>query len=176
MAKTGTYTKIATTTLTSSALSVTFGTGSPLSGNIPSTYTDLVLVVHARPANNGENINLQFNGDTGTNYSITQLVGNGSAAVATSGRLSNYNYMRTTDNLPNTVSYSPIIANIQDYNNSTTYKTVLSRGSGSVWVTAIAGVWRSTAAITSIKVICSDGTVNMLTGSTFTLYGIEAYK
>jgi hypothetical protein len=62
-----------------------------------------------------------------------------------------------------------------NYSNSTTNKTVLSRGgNAATWVTTNVGLWRNTAAITSIKVFASDGTSNMNSGSTFSLYGILA--
>ena len=162
---TNTYVPIAITTLTSATPSVTFSS--------LGSYTDLVLVMAVQPTNNGENINLQFNADTGTNYSDTQL--NGTGTTATSSRRSTYNYLRTTDNLPNATSFSTVIVNIQNYSNSTTYKTVLSRGGNAAnWVTTNVGLWRNTAAITSIKIFASDGTSNMNSGSTFTLYGILA--
>ena len=128
---TNTYIPIATTTLTTATPSVTFSS--------LGSYTDLVLVMAVQPANTGENINLQFNNDTGTNYSDTQL--NGTGTTATSSRRSAYNYLRTTDNLPNTTSFSTVIVNIQNYSNSTTHKTVLSRGGNAdTWVTTNVGL------------------------------------
>jgi hypothetical protein len=162
---TNTYVPIATTTLGSATASVTYSS--------LGSYTDLVLVMAVQPTNNGENINLQFNSDTGTNYSDTQLTGTGT--TATSSRRTTYNYLRTTDNLPNSTSFSTVIVNIMNYSNSTTNKTVLSRGgNAATWVTTNVGLWRNTAAITSIKVFASDGTSNMNSGSTFSLYGILA--
>ena len=72
-----TYDKIATYTLPSATSSYTFT-------SIPSTYTDLVLVVSARMTGGGgaSAIQLQFNGDTGSNYSITTLNGDGSSATS----------------------------------------------------------------------------------------------
>jgi hypothetical protein len=60
-----------------------------------------------------------------------------------------------------------------NYSNATTYKTMLSRANnGAAGVDAIANLWRSTAAISSITVKITGG--NMKAGSTFTLYGIAA--
>ena len=165
MAAGSTYTPIATTTLSSATASITFSS--------LGSYTDLVLVMAVQPTNNGENINLQFNTDTGSNYSDTQLTGTG--ASATSSRRSSTTYLRTTDNLPNTTSFSTVIVNIMNYSNSTTYKTVISRGgNAATWVTTNVGLWRNTSAITSVKVFASDASSNMNSGSTFTLYGIAA--
>jgi hypothetical protein len=60
-----------------------------------------------------------------------------------------------------------------NYSNSTTYKTILSRGN--VTGTGIdlnVSLWRSTAAITNITVTSFTSTYTA--GSTFTLYGIKA--
>jgi hypothetical protein len=65
--------------------------------------------------------------------------------------------------------------NVMNYANSTTYKTTLSRAdAANEELTAIVGLWRSTAAITSIKV-AADAGINFSTGSTFTLYGIKSF-
>jgi hypothetical protein len=77
-----TYEAIATQTLGSAAASVTFS-------SIPGTYTDLVLVVAGTLTTGTENIVMQFNGDTGSNYSVTSLLGDGS--TASSFRSSNIN-------------------------------------------------------------------------------------
>jgi hypothetical protein len=60
-----------------------------------------------------------------------------------------------------------------NYANTTTYKTVLSRANNSAAGTeAIVGLWRSSAAITSMTVLSETG--NIAIGSTFSLYGILA--
>ena len=85
-----TYEPIATTTLGTSASSVTFST-------IPGTYTDLVLVVAGTSAATNGN-EMQFNGDTGNNYSFTLLYGTGSAAV--SSRNSNISLLMLGAQIP----------------------------------------------------------------------------
>jgi hypothetical protein len=70
-----TYTPIATTTLGSAATSYTFT-------SIPTTYTDLILIVNAKNASTGSYPKMQVgNGsvDTGNNYSRTYLTGNAQA-------------------------------------------------------------------------------------------------
>jgi hypothetical protein len=162
MAAGSTYTPIATTTLGSAAASYTFS-------SIPSTYTDLVIVVQgAQSGGSGDFIGLQYNGDTGTNYSNTYMLGNGSAA--SSGRASTYTNARFG------AFYSDqdtAIVNIQNYSNITTYKTALGRSNSAGNNTiAMVNLWRSTAAITSVKVLIEAN--NFASGSTFTLYGIAA--
>jgi hypothetical protein len=166
MAAGSTYTPISTQTLGSATASVTFS-------SIPSTYTDLMLVSSITNSSAGSNYSLsfRFNGDTGSNYSNTYLYGNGSSA--TSGRESG-----TFINIGNTTftsgTFSPMTISIQNYANTTTYKTIIGRGNNvGAYVMAAVGLWRSTTAITSIT-IAPEFTVNWNAGSTFTLYGIQA--
>ena len=140
-----TYEPLATTTLGSNQTSVTF--------NSFSGYTDLVLVANVKATNGttGRWFKVVLNSDTGSNYSITYIQGNGSSA--TSGRYSNRSdgcFMGLT----NSTNYIPIIINFENYANATTYKTMISRSSAvsSDGVMSCVGLWRSTSAITSISV------------------------
>lgn len=164
-----TYEPIATTTLGSSQNSVTFS-------SISGTYTDLVLVASCRLATAGFAAMLQFNADTANNYSITELYGTGSAAA--SGRNQNNPAAYLTNNLAvgaTSSVYAPLIINIMNYSNTTTYKTLLSRFSNAnTGVDAIVNLWRSTNAINEIKMGLTGSGGNYASGSTFTLYGIKA--
>ena len=156
-----TYTPIASQTLGSTSANVTFS-------SIPQGYTDLVLVVQAKAATTDDNIYLRFNSDDASNYSVTNMYGNGSSAASTRYSNSsfiwfdNFGYLRTS-------SFSTIIMNFQNYSNSATNKTCLIRNNiDSVGVTASVGLWRNTAPITAINLLTSG----FATGSTFNLYGI----
>jgi hypothetical protein len=171
MAKTATYSLIASHTLGSNAATYTF---SSITGN----YTDLILVCQIQQVTDGEDVAIQFNGDTSTNYSRTFLCGSGSAVDT--GRDTSVARMRLDHHAtpPTGTSFSTNIINIQDYSNTTTYKTVLARaGSLSTYAgtAAVVGLWRSTAAINSITIFCTNSS-NMKTGSNFKLYGIEDAK
>jgi len=162
---TNTYVALDKVTVSSATATVNFT-------SIPQGYTDLVLVCNVISTTNAANyVYLQYNGDTATNYSTTILSGNGSSAVST--RFTN----RTNFNIdyyatPNTQVGNRIVQ-IQNYSNTTTYKTGLVRanraGNGT---DAMVGLWRSTAAITSILITCDSDT--FAAGSTFSLYGIAA--
>jgi len=161
MAAGSTYTPIATTTLGSSATSYTFS-------SIPSTYTDLVLVASMKYTVTGDYTKLTFNSDSGSNYSSTYLIGNGSSA--SSGRTSSVTSINVAYDA-NNETFTDIF-NIQNYSNTTTYKTVLNRHSvAGTRVEALVGLWRSTAAISSIILTANTG---YAAGTTFTLYGIQA--
>jgi len=154
-----TYEKIATTTLGSAAADVTFS-------SISSAYTDLFLAINCGAAGVTD-MGIRFNSDTGSNYSLTYIRGTGSAA--SSGRASNATVMRV-GNIYTALDTTALIQ-INNYSNTTTYKTALTRiGQASGYTVASVGLCRSTSAISTI-LINGDGT-NLSTGSTFTLYGI----
>ena len=160
---TATYEKIATTTLGSDQASTTFST-------ISGSYTDLVLIASIKGSINDQSVLIEFNSDTGSNYSQTLIYGTGSATG--SQRQTSQTSMRIGSGNSNT-NFDTYIANVQNYSNSTTYKTVISReASSGIVVTATVGLWRSTSAITSILI--KRGSGNIATGSTFTIYGIKA--
>ena len=157
-----TYEPIASTTLVSTAATVAFNA-------ISGAYTDLILVLNGGNATGNYATAFRFNGDTGSNYSVTRLYGNGTSA--NSDRASNQSYIYLLAAGQNNLNGVQII-NIQNYSNSTTYKTTLSRSNtAGGTVGAEVGLWRSTAAITSI-VLAPEFTQNWLSGTTFTLYGI----
>jgi len=139
-----------------------------LMSSIPSTYTDLVLIM-AGGLNASNNCYIQFNGDTASNYSYTYIFGDGTSASSSRGSStaqSVLNYIGTGQSVT-TIS-------INNYSNSTTYKTALSRGNDTTTGTMASVVlWRNTAAISSITLKAGpSGTFN--SGTTFTLYGIAA--
>jgi hypothetical protein len=159
-----TYTPIATQTLGSAAASVTFS-------SIPQGYTDLVLVVSGS-GSIGNDVRLQFNSDTGSNYSYTTLSGTGSSAVSaratneTSTPLTYYGGISTTLGATNQIGY------LMNYSNSTTFKSVLARANNaSSGVDANVCLWRNTNAINTIRVF--PPTANFQTGTTVSLYGIQ---
>jgi hypothetical protein len=165
MAKTATYSLIASTTLGSTVGSYTFT-------SIPSTFTDLILVTNLA-TDSATQFDLRVgNGsiDTGSNYSITYLLGGG--ATASSSRDSNATaaYSGYTSS---TALNKMHIFQFMDYSNTTTYKTTLLRYSAAdTAATAVVSLWRSTSAINTIQVIANGN--NLTSGSTLKLYGIQA--
>lgn len=163
-----TYEPIATQTVSGSAVSTFQFT------SIPSTYTDLIIVMQPALSVSNNAIYLDFNNDTATNYSWTALTGNGSSA--TSARASNQGLGSVANDslYPiSTLGSTTIIINCQNYLNTTTNKTYIVRGGQAGTSTqALVGTWRNTAAINAIKFYASAS--NFSIGSTFTLYGIKA--
>lgn len=164
-----TYTPIATQTLASDQSSVVFN-------SIPQGYTDLVLIANTRINQSGSSeIYCAPNGVTTANKGFTYLLGNGTSA--SSGRSTNDSYIRIGNGAGTSTAsgtFATSVVNFMNYSNTTTYKTILSRGSDATNATeAIVGLFPSTSAISSLTIV-GNGLVNILTGSTFTLYGIQA--
>lgn len=173
MAAGSTYTPIAAYTLLSDVTSYTIS-------SIPTTYTDLILV---GVFNTDSAVNLMTfqvgNGsvDTGSNYSYTSLIGNGSTTSSTRYSTQTTGFISHTAGGSTTAGATNFISHFQNYSNTTTNKTILTRcnqtDSTYPVVEANVNLWRSTAAINTIKLAQTGGAV-IKTGSTFTLYGIAS--
>jgi hypothetical protein len=94
----------------------------------------------------------------------------GTGSTATSARYSE-SWVWAIPDAGNAIQNATL--NFQNYSNTTTYKTTLTRASlPGASVTAAVSLWRNTAAINSIEILLSSD--NFTNGSTFTLYGIKA--
>jgi hypothetical protein len=169
-AKTGTYTLIASNTLSSTSATVTFS-------SIPATFTDLVLICSPVAISTENNsLRIRFNGDTGNNYSVIILKGTGSSASTNFEANISSGYAGAAT-VGTTIGKTATITQIIDYSNATTFKTFLERSNNSgVDVIAGVGLWRSTSVINSIELALGSTfpSQNFASGSTFKLYGIEA--
>lgn len=161
-----TYTPIAALNGTGSSSSITFS-------SIPSTYTDLVLVIRGATSTSTGNPCLRFNGDTATNYSRTNVGGNGS--VAYSDRETSVSRILLIGSVYfNTTHNTSLIVQVQNYSNTSTFKSTLARANkANEGTDANIGTWRSTAAINSLTIFTASGN-NISSDSTFVLYGIKA--
>jgi len=160
---TNTYVALKTTTVTGSATSTIDFT------SIPATYTDLVIVTSAKNLVADNAIFMTFNGDSTTNYSNTIIFG-GTPNGTGSGRGTSQNYCvigRT-----NTAEFCVGVTHVQNYANTTTNKTILSRGGNAGNFTlAYVNLWRnSTDPINRITLTSGSG--NFEIGSSATIYGI----
>lgn len=165
-----TYDSIATTTLSTTATSMSFN-------SIPGTYTDFILVWTPLHQFGDRNMYLQINNDTGLNYSTTYLAGSGSAA--SSGRQTGTSSILLSPGPLGSPITNPglYVLHFMNYSNTTTNKTVLGRYNqqGSTYNGTVlqVGMWRNTSAITKIELF-AGGTNAFLAGSKATLYGIKA--
>lgn len=160
-----TMTQIATVTISgSSTASFTFF-------SIPQGYTDLIVVKEGSQTG-GSNTGLRYNSDSASNYSATYMYGTGSSAA--SGRDTSTTQM-IFDYVPTTGQRTMSKIQIFNYSNTTTYKTMMwHRVQVNNAIQVGTGLWRSTAAITSLTFLQTVGASYFSDGSTFTLYGIKA--
>jgi len=168
-----TYQLIASNTLGSSAASVTFS-------SIPATYTDLVVRCSTRSdtVDVSNTINITLSSDTASNYSRTQITGDGSAA--SSGRSSNQSVLpflssaaaSLTSNTFGTFElYIPSYTASQNKPLSG-FAVTESNSASDARIYGAAYLWRNTSAVSSIKFELS-GSNNFVSGSSFFLYGIK---
>jgi hypothetical protein len=151
------------------------GTNTITFSSIPGTYKSLQIRGLCTDAGNNSVV-MQFNSDTGINYSRHALSGNGATAGASgSGGTVNILIGGYRAGFSSSASYlGGIIVDIHDYASTTKYKTTRSfngydaNGSGTVELNS--GLWQSTSAVTSITISMPS---NFSSGSTFALYGIN---
>ena len=166
-APSGAYDSIATATFTGSALSVTFS-------SIPSTYTHLQIRGLARTPSGNDQIDLRFNGDSGNNYSMHGLSGDG-ASVASEGYGTQNRIFAVNSPVTNADVYCVSVIDILDYantNKNTTVRTLQGRDTNGAGILALnSGAWYNTAAVTSITLAAR--VYNPTSISSFALYGIK---
>jgi len=175
-APSGAYDSIATNTITTPTTGTTFS-------SIPSTYTHLQIRWIARDSGTTDSfraIKLQFNSDTGANYSQHILFSDGSTVAGYSAVSAN---SAGTDGvagiMPDSVKLASTFAvgvwDILDYANTSKYKTTrLLVGcdlNGSGRMSLSSGLWMNTNAITSITI--TDNNNNFVANTQFALYGIK---
>ena len=146
--------------LNATAASITFN-------NIPqSGYTDLKIVISAL-GNATEGMYIQFNGST-ANFTGRYLIGDGTNP--SSGVLARYvgSIMSQTTTPNNTEIYIPNYTSSS--NKSFSIDNVQENNATLGYANIIAGLWSSTAAITSVTIEAAN---SFKANSTFSLYGLS---
>jgi hypothetical protein len=161
---------ISTQLVTGSVASVTFS-------SIPATYKHLQVRALIRGTDSTSNLDfiVRLNGDSGSNYSRHNLYGNGSGVLS----VANINQTgMVIENLAGGTStssnYSPIILDLLDYASTaknSTIRTMSGNAASSNLVSLSSGLWRNTAAVTSISF--TPNALNIISGSRFSIYGIK---
>lgn len=170
----GALSLISVQTLGANAASVTFS-------SIPGTYTHLLLVYQGRSSTAASGLDtllMRLNGDTGSNYDYH--TGTSSTSSWTAGDSFGQTSARVGLLVQNSAAAGLNAAGFliipayalttfhKNYWSATTSK--LGTSAGNIRNEQNAGSWRSTAAITSITLL--PGANNILSGSTFSLYGL----
>lgn len=162
-----TYKLIEAKTLASAAASVEFT-------SIPSTYTDLLVVVSCRlsRATNGGALNVNFN-SSGSNLTEKNMWGNGTSAVSGTD-IALVALVPGANTTASTFSnFQLYVPNYASSNNKSWSSDFVSENNATAGYDGfVAGLWSQTAAITAIKFV-DNGAGNLETNSTFYLYGIK---
>jgi hypothetical protein len=169
------YFPIATTTLGSSALSITFS-------SIPATYTHLQLrMTGYNTSGSDRSLAIYYNSDTGLNYANHFMLTNGSSASA-GGQTGRGQTFIFDDNAGqrgfngDTLYRSTFIIDILDYANTNKNKTIRAIGgwdaNGSGHVGIGSSLWLSTAAINTLTLFLPYST-NFGPATIASLYGIR---
>jgi hypothetical protein len=145
--------------------------------NIPQNYKHLQIRIMSKSISTNDALDMQFNSDTGNNYSYHDLFGDGSSTGASASA------PRTTMPIAglgapstNTNMFGAAIVDILDYADTNKYKTVRSlsgvdlNGSGVVVLTS--NNWRSTSAVSTISLFLRT-VAGFGQYSSFALYGIR---
>ncbi len=164
------YESIATASGTGSSGTITFS-------SIPSTFAHLQI----RAINNdtaGYFFYLQFNTDTTANYTIHQLIGNGTTASAYASSTPSTYIFGGVAGYATSSLVAPAIVDIFDYTSTNKNKSARiltgfdSNGTYTGYVEFNSGVWmNSTTAINRIDI---KMTGNFSTSAKFALYGVKA--
>ncbi len=161
MAAGATYEKIATNTLGSNTQTVNFT-------SIPSTYTDLVIVVEGTATSSADFTMRVGNGspDSGSNYSRVLFFGySGGIVDDIAGNINGFIFSIYS-------ARSMAIINLMNYANTNVNKTALIRNNNGIEVTYASGnLWRSTVAIDYLQF--TTGTHSFSAGTVFSIYGIK---
>lgn len=161
----GNYYAISTVTVPSGGVaSVTFA-------GIPTGFKHLQIRAIAKASGSNFNPKMQFNNDTGSNYSWHYLYGDGTSVTAGAGSTQSFIYNSIIST--NSDMYNGFVIDILDYASTSKTKTTREisgedrNGSGEVALWS--GRWNSTSAITTITF--SNGTFDRY--SQFALYGVK---
>ena len=166
-----------------SIATVTVGAGGSSAitfSSIPSTYQHLQIRILSRStrAQTGDYISMQFNSDTGSNYSYHGLGGDGANTVAFGYATQTLmDVERASAATATSGVFGITVVDILDYANTSKYKTMRSlggfdnNGSGELYLTS--GSWQNTNAVNTITLKAQGGTSNFVQYSSFALYGIK---
>ena len=163
----GDFQSIATTTVGAG------GASEIIFSSIPATYKHLQIRGIIRNSVTEGNFRIQFNSDTAANYSHHQFTGDGSANASFAGASQSY---ITSGNFSGVANiFNNVVLDIVDYTNTNKFKTTRSltgfdrNGAGSVYFNS--GNWRSSSAITSIRLFAGNDAFAQY--SSLALYGIK---
>jgi hypothetical protein len=163
-----TFELIASSTVTGATASdITFG-------SIPNTYTDLCLKLMIRCNGGGGQAILMDLNNSSSNFSARLIEGSGSAVSSGSTTVPLVGTATGTGSTSNTFTNAEVyIPNYAGSNNkSYSADSAMETNATTAYLNLIAGLWSSSAAISTIKIYTSSGT-SLVQYSTAYLYGVK---
>lgn len=148
--------------------------------SIPSTYKHLQIraIMRSDRSSTGDDIKINFNSDTGNNYSAHIMGGEGATTYANAQTslpfMITYYGVAAASAISN--SFDGMIIDILDYSNTNKKKTMRllhgwdNNGGGNIEV--VSGAWYNTSAVSTITLAPRYGTI-WVQNSHFALYGIK---
>lgn len=171
----GSYDLLETEILTGTTASVTFSS----LGSYAADYQHLQIRWVAGNTNTGtdmDNVKLNFNADTGANYSSHRLLGSGSSVNSYAASNASYCFGGIVARGSSVIPAANIV-DILDWQDTNKYTTVrvLQGGTNTSQnlIGLVSGSWRNTATITSLTLAAESGD-SFRIGGRFSLYGLKA--
>ena len=168
-----------TMTLIASHTTASGGESNFTFSSIPSTYTDLCILLSLRNNRTGfdrSNTTMRLNGDTGSNYS-TRTVYAADGSVGSDSASGTYGVIGNSNSVDNANTFTPFTIYIPNYagSNAKSFSVDYAQESTTAtWVVQmVAGLWNQTSAITSITLGDLVISSSFVQYSTFYLYGIN---
>lgn len=173
-AVTADYNLISTQVLTSSVASVTFSS----LNSAAAAYKHLQIRWTARSTNASltDDGNFRINGDSGSNYAIHSLYGNGvsAASVNLTSQTQGAIYDLAAGNNASANIFGSGVLDLLDFQSTSKNKTLRilngAKTQSNQYIHLSSGLWMSTAAVTSITLAATG---NLVAGSRFSIYGLK---
>jgi hypothetical protein len=164
-----------TVTLTSAQASVEFANLNSKYAALGYQHLQIRAVTRNTGTSNGNAVVYRINGDTGSNYSIHWMLGNGSAvqSYGEANYTSIFDYSTVaSDETAN--AFAGTVIDLLDAFETTKFKTVRGLGGRSTsrnHVSLFSGAWRNTNAVTSFSMAPANGTWAI--GTRIAIYGLK---
>jgi hypothetical protein len=139
-------------------------------------YKHLKIITSVRGTGGLDGYNVQFNGDTGTNYAAHLLYSNGSSVLSAAATSANFFSIGLAAPFSETDVYCVSETDILDPFNSTKNTTarvqVGIRTISNPFVQIRSGAWFNTTPVSSIRIYANSGSFAI--NSRFSIYGVTA--
>jgi hypothetical protein len=169
----GAFDLLETTTLSTSASSVTF---SGLGAYSDYKHLQVRWVARTNRSDTTDSLIITFNSDTATNYAWHRLIGSGSSVSSSAFTARNQIQLGILPgNNATADTYAAGVTDILDFNSAdknATVRTLSGIASSDLFVQLSSGLWIDTAAVTSMELSPSNGT-ELFAGTRMSIYGVK---